>query len=239
MKPSRATLALSWSILAAPWGILDPLGRLGRISGPSWHALWLSWGVLWPSWGVLWPSSLPKATERQTEKPYISFVFSILSRSAAFLKPPWLNMASFTVLVPSWAHLGAILGRLGRVLERRVAVLGRLVAALASQKPPNGGPKSIIFHLFFNTFALRSHPEANLLQHGPLHRPGAVLGASWGRLGAILARLGASCGRLGASWGQLGLPKPSQKRSKIDPKIDPKIDRKTMPSWTPLGSQKP
>ena len=163
MKPSRATLALSWSILAAPWGILDPLGRLGRISGPSWHALWLSWGVLWPSWGVLWPSLPPKS------------------------------------------H---------RTADR----------------------KTLFFLCFFNTFALRSHPEANLLQHGPLHRPGAVLGASWGHLGASWPRLGPSCGVLGPPWPPKTLPKtiqnPSQNRSKnrskIDAILDPPGEQKTL-----------
>ena len=33
-------------------------------------------------------------------------------------------MASLTVLVPSWAHLGAVLGRLGAILGRLGALLG-------------------------------------------------------------------------------------------------------------------
>ena len=41
------------------------------------------------------------------------------------------------VLAPSW-------GRLGSVLARLSAILGRLGRILASQKPPKIGPKSIL-----------------------------------------------------------------------------------------------
>ena len=135
-----------------------PLGHLGP-SGASWAHLGAILARLVAVLGRLVAILGRLVAVFASQKPpnggpknLIFLVFSILSRSAAFLKPPWLNMASFTVLVPSWAHLGAILGRLGRVLGRIVAVLGRLVAALASQKPPNGGPKNLIFPLFFQCF---------------------------------------------------------------------------------------
>ena len=117
--------------------------RLGRILEPSWDVLAASWGALWPSWGVLWPPWPPKSHRTADRKTLFFICFSILSRSEAILKPTCFNMALFTVLVPSWAHLGAILGPSWRVLGRLVAVLGRLGANLASQNPPKNDPKSI------------------------------------------------------------------------------------------------
>ena len=125
------------------------------------------------------------------------------------------------VMGPYWGRLESVLGDLGAILGRLLAVLGRLVASLACIKPPSGRPKTICFLMFFNTFAFRSFPEANLAQHGVFHRPGAIsaaswrhLGASWPRLGAILGRLGPSCGRLGASCGQLGVPEATERQTK-------------------------
>ena len=79
-------------------------------------------------------------------------------------------MALFTVLVPSWAHLGsilrrlgrilgAILGRLGAILGRRAAILGQLGAILrrlgrvweASRAPlgPSWEPLELDFNINF------------------------------------------------------------------------------------------
>ena len=52
-------------------------------------------------------------------------------------------MALFTALVPSWEHLGAILGRLGAILGRLAAILGQLGAILASKKPPEIAPRCL------------------------------------------------------------------------------------------------
>ena len=77
--------------------------------------------------------------------------------------PEWVLGRIGTVLVPFWSRLWAILNRLGRVLWRLVAVLGRLVAVLASQMPPNGKPKTLLFFCFLNTFAFRSHGDGSVL----------------------------------------------------------------------------
>ena len=146
-------LGPSWVILAACGGVLN---QSCGVLGASWGHLGASSGRLGASCGQL---GVHKATERQTKKPYFSLCFSILLRSEAFLKPTWLNMASLTVLVPSWAHLGAVAGHLGGVLGpswpvlgRLVAFLGRLVANLASLKPPSGRPKNRIFPKCFQYF---------------------------------------------------------------------------------------
>ena len=114
--------------------------------GPFWDHLGASWLRLGASCNRLGASSgrlgLPKATERQTKKLYFSLVFSILSRCEAFLKPTCLNITSFTLLVPSWAHLGAILGRLGRVLVCLGAVLGPSWRRLGASWGQLGLPKT-------------------------------------------------------------------------------------------------
>ena len=79
-----------------------------------------------------------------------------------------------------------------------------------------------------------------------LARPWGVLGASWRRLGASWRVLGASWARLSASWARLGTPFGARQRYPMGPrdvlyaiKIDQKTNRKSKPSWTPLGSEKP
>ena len=118
-----------WAVLGTPWFRSLPETNLAQhgllhrpcaVLGASWDHLEASCPRLGASCGRLGAScgrlGLPKTTERQTQKPYFLIVFLILSRSEGFLKPTCFNMALFTALVPSWAHLGAILGRLGAVL---------------------------------------------------------------------------------------------------------------------------
>ena len=99
------------------------------------HKLFLlpSWVPLGDPWGSLRirPRSPPND---RAKKHLFSYVLSIPLRSEAFLQPPWLNMAIFKVVVPSWVHLGANLGRLGRVLRRLVAVWGRHVASKPTKR---------------------------------------------------------------------------------------------------------
>ena len=151
MKPSRATLALSWSILAAPWGILDPLGRLGRISGPSWHALWLSWGVLWPSWGVLWPSLPPKSHRTADRK---TLYFLCFFNTFAFRSLPEATLAQHgflhrpgTVLSASWSHLGTSWPRLGASCGGCGASCGRLGLPKATERRTEKPYISFVFSM--------------------------------------------------------------------------------------------
>ena len=111
--------------------------------------------------------------------------------------------------------------------------------------------KTLFFLCFFNTFAFRSPSEANLLQHGPIHLPGAVLGASWGHLVPSWAHLGTILGRLGrvlerrvAVLGRLVAALTSQKRPNGTPKnvIFPLVFqyfRVPKPSWSQLASTWP
>ena len=112
-----ATFGASWGRFGSFWG------RLGARFVPFWCVLGASWGVLGPSWP-------PKATPRETKKPYFSLVFLRFSCLCVSCGRSSLNIAFLTVLAPSLGRLGACLGRLGAFWGRLGGILGRLGGVL-------------------------------------------------------------------------------------------------------------
>ena len=134
-----------------------PLWRhLGALLGSSWGLLGallgLFWRVLEPSWGSLGGSGRPLGA--------VLGPIAKKERGNKFRSPP--GRLKKSVLGPSWADLGALLGALGAVLGPSWAPLGSLwghLGAILRPQEPIGSEKArrqktLVFPRFLNDFGL-------------------------------------------------------------------------------------
>ena len=179
MGGSCKTLRATWSHLGA---------LLGCSWGPLRALLGLFWGVLGPSWGSFWRSGGPLRAilEATAEK----------RGRRQFPSPP--GRLKKSILGPSWAALGALLGALGAVLGPSGAPLGPLLGHLGAILRPRmaiGSEKArkqkiLIFPWFLKDVGLLGGLLGRLRGH--LEPSWGDLGASWSIVGAILRHLGVS-----------------------------------------------
>ena len=148
----RAPLAGDLRSTSPPW---LHWCRLGAVSVPSWPVLGASlvrlgasWVRLGASWGRLGHQKPLNGRPNNLIFSSFFFRFSCLCVSCGRSS---LNMAFLNVLAPSWRRLDAVLGRLG-------CIFGRLVAILRPSWVHLGAP-----------WARLGHPKPS--QERPLYRP--------------------------------------------------------------------
>ena len=129
---------------------------------------------------------------------------AIDQRKGGFLIRPPRRSPKMSLLEPSWAALGAILGALGAALEPSWpplgALLGHLGAILRPQEPIGrekaGRQKTLKNTMFFNDFGFLGASLGG--PKGTWSRPGAILRALGGELKTISNHVGLSCAILEA-----------------------------------------